>query len=231
MDSERLSPRRHLKSIERAVGPALLLCWATFACHTNAQSPAAQSESTAAESLQRFLDSTQTLQATFDQELLGTDGEVIEFATGRLLIKRPGRFSWNYTMPIEQLVVADGTNLWIYDIELAQATVTPLDDSVAASPAMLLSGDAVLDAEFEIIENFDRDGLRWVRLAPKRAGADFRELLIGFRADTLSQLRLLDTLDQVTTIELSDVAINVDLADALFQFAPPAGVDVIGEAG
>lgn len=223
--------RRHLRAIERGIGPLLTLGLVSFACQVNAQSSDPRPESTAADSLRRFLDSTHTLQANFDQQLLGTDGEVIEFATGRLLIKRPGRFSWNYTMPIEQLVVADGTNLWIYDVELAQATVTPLDDSVAASPAMLLSSEAALDAEFEVLENFDRDGVRWVRLAPKREGADFQELLIGFRADNLSQLRLLDTLDQVTTIELSDVAINADLADALFEFVPPNGVDVIGEAG
>lgn len=181
--------------------------------------------------LRQFLDDTQTLQATFHQELLGPDGEVIELASGALSIKRPGRFLWRYAEPVEQLVVADGTNLWIYDVELEQATVTLLDDVAAASPAMLLSGEAVLDEEFDVIESFDANDLRWVRLAPKVEAGDFRQVLIGFRGESLSQLTLLDSLDQRTTIELVDLEVNLDLADADFDFRPPSGVDVIGDAG
>ncbi|NIL95435.1 MAG: outer membrane lipoprotein carrier protein LolA, partial [Woeseiaceae bacterium] len=95
---------------------------------------------------------------------------------GALSIKRPGRFLWRYAEPVEQLVVADGTNLWIYDVELEQATVTLLEDVVAASPAMLLSGEAALDEEFDVIESFDADELRWIRLAPKAEAGDFRQV-------------------------------------------------------
>lgn len=155
----------------------------------------------------------------------------MELASGELSIRRPGRFSWHYTEPTDQLVVADGENLWIYDAELAQATVTRLVDSAPASPAMLLSGEATLDTEFDVLETFERENLRWVRLAPKPTGTDFKELLIGFREGVLSQLRLLDSLDQVTTLEFFDVEINATLADDVFEFEPPPGVDVIGEPG
>ncbi|NIL95434.1 MAG: outer membrane lipoprotein carrier protein LolA, partial [Woeseiaceae bacterium] len=40
-----------------------------------------------------------------------------------------------------------------------------------------------------------------------------------------------DSLDQRTTIELVDLEVNLDLADTIFDFRPPSGVDVIGEAG
>lgn len=185
---------------------------------------------TGADLLRQFLDETQTLRATFHQELLDPDREVLELANGSLSIRRPGRFSWHYAQPIEQLVIADGQNLWIYDAELAQATVAPLDAAAPASPAMLLSGESTLDTEFDVLESFDAESLSWVRLAPKPAGTDFKEVLIGFRAGLLNQLRLLDSLDQVTTLEFFDLEINPDLADAVFEFVPPQGVDVIGEA-
>ena len=70
-----------------------------------------------------------------------------------------------------------------------------------------------------------------MRLAPKVEASDFRQVLIGFRGESLSQLTLLDSLDQRTTIELVDLEVNLELADADFDFLPPSGVDVIGDAG
>ncbi len=217
--------------IERISAPTLLTGLLLASALASAQSPDDVPSADGVDRLRQFLDDTQTLQATFYQELLGPDGGVIELASGALSIKRPGRFSWRYDEPVEQLVVADGTNLWIYDVELEQATVTLLEDVAAASPAMLLSGEAVLDEEFDVIESFDADDLRWVRLAPKAEAGDFREVLIGFSDEILSQLWLLDSLDQRTTIELVDLEVNVDLEDAAFEFEPPSGVDVIGDAG
>lgn len=155
---------------------------------------------------------------------------MLEQASGELFIHRPGRFYWRYAEPFEQVVVSDGDTLWIYDAELSQATVTPLAEAAPASPAMLLSGEATLDTEFDVLESFEADGRDWVRLAPKPEGADFREVLIGFRAGVLDRLRLVDSLEQVTTLEFDGVTVNSAIADTLFDFEPPPGVDVIGEA-
>ena len=181
--------------------------------------------------LRAFLADARTLRADFRQELLGPNHEVIETATGRMALRRPGRFAWHYAEPIEQLVVADGENLWIYDADLAQATVAPLDEAAPASPAMLLSGDAELDSEFEILEEFMAEGMSWVRLAPRPEGTDFKQVLIGFRNGLISEMQLVDSLDQTTLLEFSDVEVGVDLPDAEFEFVLPPGADLIGEPG
>jgi outer membrane lipoprotein carrier protein len=191
---------------------------------------AAEPTTNGADLLRRFLDDTQTYRADFDQVLLAPDGEEVERATGELSIARPGRFVWRYFEPLDQLVVADGTNLWIYDAELSQATVTPLAEAARATPAMLLSGDATLDEEFVIRESFELERLQWVRLEPQPAGADFKEILIGFDGATLRRLQLLDSLDQTTSLEFSRVEVNTEIASSVFDFVPPEGVDVIGEA-
>jgi len=231
MDPGRFLRHHRRDTIERLFAPILLAALLLASSPVLPQIPDDMPPTAGEDLLRQFLDDTETLRANFFQELLGPDGEVIELASGALSIKRPGRFLWRYAEPIEQLVVADGANLWIYDVELEQATVTSLDNAAAASPAMLLSGEAALDADFEILESFDADDVRWVRLAPKAEGGDFRQVLIGFRGEALSQLQLLDSLDQRTTIEFVDVEVNSDLADTLFDFLPPSGVDVIGDAG
>jgi len=202
------------------------------ACHVSAQqADVSDAPIPGVERLRAFLDDITSLKAGFYQSLLNSGGEVLERASGELVIERPGRFVWRYVEPFEQLVVADGKNLWIYDAELAQATVTPQDEATRASPAMLLSGEVTIDEEFVVRESFNEGELSWVRLQPRATSADFKEVLIGFDAQTLRRLQLLDTLDQVTSLEFSDVESNFEIADDAFEFVPPSGVDVIGEPG
>jgi chaperone LolA len=184
--------------------------------------------STAAPALDAFLDQVQTLTANFMQEIRGADGAVIETASGSVALSRPNRFRWIYEQPFEQQIIADGRDLWIYDVELEQVTRAPLDDTVASSPAMLLSGDKAVREGFDVVESFERDGLSWVRLAPHLPGTDFQSVLIGFDGTAPRRLELEDTLSQVTRIDLTDVVLNAKLRDRLFEFKPPRGVDVIG---
>ena len=180
-------------------------------------------------SLDRFLTEATTLQADFEQELRDSDGEIIEVAVGSLSLRRPNQFFWEYREPLEQVILADGENLWIYDVDLAQATVTPLDELASATPAMLLSGDIGIRGSFEAIEYFSAEGTDWVQLAPTESGADFRSILVGFSAGELVSLELLAALDQVTRIDFADVVENAELSADQFLFDPPRGVDVIGE--
>jgi chaperone LolA len=181
-----------------------------------------------APALDAFLDQVQTLTANFTQEIRAADGQVIETASGSVALSRPNRFRWIYEQPFEQQIVADGRNLWIYDVELQQVTRAPLDDTIASSPAMLLSGDKAVREGFDVVESFDRDGLSWVRLEPHLPGTDFRSVLIGFDGMAPKRLELEDTLNQVTRIDLTNVELNAKLKDRLFDFKPPRGVDVIG---
>ena len=178
--------------------------------------------------LDQFLASTETLRAQFRQELRDSGGQVLEVSAGTVLIKRPNRFQWSYKEPFEQLVLADGERLWVYDKDLAQASVAPIDTALTATPAMLLSGEGLASDEFNLQASFSRDGLDWVLLKPKAAAADFRTLALAFAGDTLRFMELQDNLEQVTFIEFSDIERNVDLGDGLFRFEPPPGVDVIG---
>lgn len=176
--------------------------------------------------LDRFLDEITTLTAEFEQELVLGDEREIEL--GSLAFERPSKFRWHYEQPFERLVVADGKNLWILDVELEQATVTPLADHAGSSPAMLLSGDRAIRDGFTVVDEFEAEGLAWLRLEPEIEAADFRAVLLGFDGLTPRRLELVDGLGQTTRITLSDVEVNVRLDDGLFRFRRPRGVDVIG---
>ena len=67
-----------------------------------------------------FLDDVTTISGRFEQELIDADDAVVEESSGTLDIQRPGRFRWSYTEPYRQDLIADGTNLWSYDVDLEQ---------------------------------------------------------------------------------------------------------------
>jgi len=96
---------------------------------------------------------------------------------------------------------------------------------------MLLSGDRGFRDGFDVVQTYKLDGLDWIKLKPKSGGADFSSVLIGFAGNAPQRLELVDGLNQVTRIELMDLTVNPDVADATFEFTPPPGVDVIGNAG
>jgi outer membrane lipoprotein carrier protein len=178
---------------------------------------------------QHYLDTLGTLSAHFTQTLVDPDGKVVEESEGTLQIKRPGRFRWDYAAPHEQLVVADGKRLWLYDPGLEQVTVKALDATLGSTPAMLLGGTGSLRDGYDVVRDYTEGDLAWVELVPRAKQSDFHRVRLGFADDELRRMELEDTLDQVTRIELSDVEHDAPLADDLFAFVVPPGTDVVGD--
>jgi len=186
--------------------------------------------------LEAFLDGVHSLTADFKQELWTEGGQLQQTDTGSLSLKRPNRFRWTYEAPPERkrpdptelVIVADGEKLWIYDVELKEVTVTPFDDTVGASPAVLLSGDRNVREDFEVVESYTLDALDWVKLEP-RGASDFSSIAIGFSGTEPRRLELVDGLGQITRIELDHLVVNPEIADDVFKLDVPPGVDVNGE--
>lgn len=170
----------------------------------------------------------QALRADFSQTVFDERGARLEQTSGRMYMQRPGLLRWDYRAPYRQQVVADGSRIWLYDQDLEQVTVQPLDDALGATPLALLSGDEPLDAVFDI-ESLPASGqLRWYSLRPRQARDELNTLRLGFDGQSLRVLEMEDGLRRRTRIAFANVERNPDLDPALFRFEPPPGVDVIG---
>ena len=175
-----------------------------------------------------FITDIETLQGRFEQSLLDADGEVLERTSGTLQIERPGRFRWSYTQPYEQELVADGLNIWSYDVDLAQVTVKPQQDALANTPALLLGGSEDAMQQFNNEGSYVEAGTTWVRLSPVSTDSGFLRVELGFREERLYRMVFFDSLEQTTLVALYDVAINVPFAPDEFTFQVPEDVDVVG---
>ncbi len=178
--------------------------------------------------LDRLLNSLNTIQADFTQVVQDNRDQEIERSSGQLQIKRPGKFRWEYKKPNLQTLVSDGQRLWIYDAELEQVTINRIDASFMGSPAMLLSGQDGLRANFEIEHVEQRADLFVINLAPKMAASsDFKLIQVSIRGEQLVGMSLTDKLGQITSLQFTQFKRNPKLADSQFVFAPPKDVDLV----
>lgn len=176
-----------------------------------------------------YLEGLQGLQAQFHQVLTDRSGRAIDESSGVLAIRRPNRFRWDYREPYEQVIVADGSRIWLYDTDLEQVTVRKLDDTLSATPAMLLSGEGNLDENFTVTGVENDGGIQWVDMEPKRGDTDFKSVRLGFEGATLKHMQLADKLGQTTRLTFTNVERNPVLDPSRFTFSVPPGVDVIGD--
>jgi len=175
-----------------------------------------------------FLNNVITLSGRFEQQLIDADNVVIEESSGTLDLRRPGQFRWSYSMPYEHILVADGLNIWSYDVDLGHVTVKPQAEALSNTPAVLLGGSSDVLDDFSYIGSFEDRGTVWVRLRPKDTDNGFSKVELGFTDGMLSRMLFVDNLDQTTLIALLDVLVNEPANEQKFRFDPPAGVDVDG---
>ena len=146
------------------------------------------------------------------------------------MLKRPGKFIWRYAGEEGQEFISDGKSIWMFDKELEQVTVNPLNDRLGGTPLVLLMGGVPLEEQFDIKTLGESDGIDWVELIPKETSTDFEALFIGLNDKGLAAMELRDNLGQATQIQFKNFKSGVNLNDKQFNFVAPKGVDVIGEA-
>jgi outer membrane lipoprotein carrier protein len=184
----------------------------------------------ATDRLNAFFAEQGTLRAAFVQTVEGAAFSQPQESRGILVMQRPGKFRWDYQQPYAQQIVADGKDLWVYDVDLEQVVVKPQDEALGDTPALLLSGGGSVASRFEVTELAAQgDGLSWVQLTPKQKDSGFSEIRLGFGKHDLQRMVLKDNFGQVTRLRFSKMEHNVSVPPATFHFVPPKGVDVVGK--
>ncbi len=179
------------------------------------------------DALKAFIGDTRTAKANFSQTVLDQNGKVRQTSEGTLAFSRPGKFRWVYQKPYEQLIVGDGSKLWIYDADLEQVTVRKLGDALGSSPAALLAGSNDIEKHFTLKDVGTTEGLEWLEARPKNQESTFEAVRMGFAGNTLAAMELKDTFGQITILKFSGLVKNPAVNASEFRFTPPKGADII----
>ena len=190
------------------------------------------------ESLELFVSTVKTGRAEFTQVVSAPPKEGqsprVKTSSGTFEFSRPNRFKFIYLKPFAQSIVADGQTLWLFDVDLNQATARKQSQVLGSTPAALIAAAPdlkALQADFTLADAPDKEGLQWVAATPKSKEGQLDSVRVGFRATgktaELAALEILDSFGQRSLLTFSKVEVNPVLPADTFQFQAPKGADVI----
>lgn len=171
--------------------------------------------------------------ADFVQSVYGSGGELLEESKGYVRLQRPD-FKWVVASPYPQTIVTAGDRIQIYDPDLEQVTIRPLDDALGDTPVALLTrDDVVLGEDFAVARITEDDGERYL-VGPRSEQSLYRQIILRFAADAagipvLRGLDIIDQLGQRTEILFAPPARAPAIDPSEFVLELPEGTDIVGE--
>jgi outer membrane lipoprotein carrier protein len=193
--------------------------------------PAFAAAGPARERLDAFSKGLHSLTGRFSQTLYDVNGGPGKTTTGVVSLEAPRQFRWEVTAPTKQTIVADGSRVWLYDPDLEQVTVRKQSTEEAQSPLTVLTDLSQLDkGYFKVTEQGEHDGLQWLRLASTAKDPAFDYADLGFDSTGLARMEFKDQLGNTTRILFAGWQKNTAIPADTFNFVPPKGTDVIGDA-
>ena len=178
------------------------------------------------DTLRDFVRDVKSGRASFTQTVTAPDGAKRRSSSGSFEFSRPNRFRFAYAKPFEQLIVADGQKVWIFDADLNQVSVRKFSSALGATPAALLAGGSI-EKDFDLSSQAPQDGLDWALALPKLKDGAFQSVRIGFKGKTLAAVEITDAFGQRSMLQFTQMTANAAVPADSFRFTPPAGADVI----
>ena len=171
-----------------------------------------------------YLKGINSFQSDFVEHRYSETGQLIVSVKGTCKLMRPGMFRWHYLdTNEEQLVISDGSTLWVYEPDLEQVFVRQ-GHSVENSIILKIFGvEDGADQQY-LVEELSSPN--WLRL---RLGADDSILSVDVEyVDTIiKSVRSIDPSGFSTVIKFVNPKTNPRLKASDFQFVPPPDIDVI----
>ncbi len=165
------------------------------------------------------------IQADFIQHELIESDEKSDINSGQVFMQAPSKFRWQYVEPVEQLIVADGANVWVYDEDLEQVTVKEQNNEL--NPIYVIINDKKSQAHYNIKHELQSSGLDWISLTPKEVNEEVKAVWLAIKDNMVEQIKVENQFQQTMVFEFHSIQKNPEFTSGLFQFVPPEGVDVI----
>ena len=169
--------------------------------------------------------------ADFDQESILKAMAVTDTASGRLMVRQPGKMRWEYLVPDPQTIITDGKELWVYRPQENQVLVGKAPSFFGAGKgAGFLSNIKTVRKSFQLsLEPASEPNQYRLKLLPNKSSVELMavELDIVKKTYDLVRITTFNVYGDETRIELKNVSFDNLPPDALFRFDVPEGADVL----
>mgnify|MGYP001816368864 CR=1 FL=1 len=180
-------------------------------------------------------DDLTSMRAEFDQTieipLLGRRRD----GSGAWYQKGSGRFKMDFTDPAGDVIVADGSHLWLYypSTHPGQVIRSAIDANITGAGMVDLQGrifeeastgyEATLDGPADVVGNST-----WLITLVPTAESPYRRVRVWVDQEThlVRRFEILEENETIRTIILRELRPNADIPDTVFEFVPPEGTVV-----
>jgi outer membrane lipoprotein carrier protein len=182
--------------------------------------------------VERRYNGAQTLEVRFAETYSGP-GRGARTESGTLYLRKPGRMRWEYTSPAGKLFISDGKIVYLYLPSANRVEKMKLKETEdMRAPLAFLLGKLNFEKEFQNIQARPEGDGTLITAEPKSGSLPYSkvEFLVS-PAFAISRLRVFNLDQSVLDFALDQEKVNPPLANSLFQFRPPAGVEVVEGGG
>jgi outer membrane lipoprotein carrier protein len=157
--------------------------------------------------------------------------DISDEASGKIYVKRPGKMRWEYEKPDRQIIITNGSRLWIY---------RPDDNQVMIGKSPAFFGDGkgagfladikLLRRRFTITPGQSKDTRFYaLKLQPVEESLGINEIYLYVSKTTFNVKRVVtvNPYGDNTTIDLINSRFDQIPDDNLFTFEIPEGTDVL----
>jgi outer membrane lipoprotein-sorting protein len=210
LDSARIGG--HIQAMRTFLAVATALLSLVFAAAGGAHAQAGVQD------VERYINSIRTVQARFVQT--NPNGSVVQ---GTLYIRRPGRMRFEYDAPSQLKIVADGTQVTMWDPTTKDFGQWPIGFTAASflvKEPLQLSGDIKVESQQR-----EANGILALTLVQSRRPQEGK--IVVRVSESPMQLRgwtIIDNRGNRVNVTLTDFRTGTQLADSLFKYdGPDAG--------
>ena len=193
-------------------------------------SPAKTLEQHALDAVQMNYEKVLTYEADFTQKSYIKMMDKTQDVKGTVSIKKPGKMKWTYGAPDTQILISNGSTLWLYVPNEEQATKVPIESIYSSNtPALFLAGKGKLTQTFNVENvNLNKDPIS-ITLTPKANDQALTrlQLLATKKNYQIIGSTVYDKLGNKTEIRFSNIKTNRDIPEKTFKFQAPANVEVL----
>jgi outer membrane lipoprotein carrier protein len=184
--------------------------------------------------IQAAYDGAADMKAAFRQEVTVKSLRRTEREDGTFSFKKPYLMRWDYTTPKPKRLTVNEREIWLYVPEDGAAYVQNTKQALKSKVIIkFLAGMGKLADDFQIRysrpQATSENGEYLLTLTPKVKdwGIDQLNVAVEPSSAFITEVRFTDTFGNATRLTFANISINTGLPIELFNFAPPAGVEIV----
>jgi len=180
--------------------------------------------------VETFYEKISTLKAEFVQKTVFPNGKVKTYY-GKVWIKKPGKFLWEYEKPDHFLIISSGEKVYIYYPEEKEAFVYSAGRMFSSHITIgFLTGKGSIQKDLKLVSFKVLKNHYWkLCFVPAKSDPQVEKiiLVVNLKNGEVKKFCVINTTGERVEVFFKKIIYNLKLSDKIFVFVPKKGVELI----